>query len=117
MTSPGVVIAPWWRIQQVELLEDQARYSRKHGIGWFSEEHILGMWQLGLLRADLVSSLRALPEPFKETKSEAEAHHYADLRIPQRRPDGWGGYSVSAMANRKPASQPAKAARACQRCL
>jgi len=35
MTPPGVVIAPWWRIQQVELLEDQARYSRKHGIGWF----------------------------------------------------------------------------------
>jgi hypothetical protein len=91
---PGAWIAQHRRIWQMNLLNvgELAEFSHDHGLSFSSFEHdIIQLWQLGLLKADLIESRRK----FKRSGLVARGinrnrkHVYSDERQLRQRPNGW----------------------------
>ncbi|MBN4080787.1 hypothetical protein JYT44_00340 [Caldithrix abyssi] len=78
---------------QLKFLDERglATFSRERGIG-FVDGHIKQLWQLCLLRADLVKSSEklALSGLVEVGVDEMGRYLYADVRQPVKRSDGWG---------------------------
>jgi hypothetical protein len=77
-------------------LEDQRgidSYCRDRGLtSLFLGEHVVLLWQLGWLKADLVRSLTPLDIPgLLEVASDEDGFVYADERTLQSKPEGWQG--------------------------
>jgi hypothetical protein len=63
------------------------------GFGWFTPDDIRGLWRIGLLRADLVSSESPIDvSGFIPVGSVAisDRRHYCDVRTIAYRPSGYG---------------------------
>ena len=73
--------------------EALARLAKDLGLGWFTATDIIGLWKIGLLRADLVIS--DVPVDYSglsrlENCSEPFEYAYCDLRRLEHRPEGYG---------------------------
>ena len=92
--EPGLLgrcIADHGDIWQMRLLNPSrlSSFVRDRGVG-FWESHIKQLWQLKLLRADLVISRRKLRKAgLIEVGVKGEYRYYADERQPRRRTNGW----------------------------
>jgi hypothetical protein len=79
-----------WQMQLVDV-GGLANYGQRPAIN-FSARDIARLWQIGLLRADVVASqhrLRRADLVYSRTDDRGW-HWYADLRRPRRRRNGWG---------------------------
>ena len=91
---PGAWIAEHNRIGQISLLKakELAQFCSDRGLSDFREKGIIQLWQLGLLKADLIES----DEEFTYDGLVARGHdrygryRYSDERQFQQRSDGWG---------------------------
>lgn len=91
---PGSWIAHHRRIWQMNLLSasELARFSHDRGLTFSSfEEDIIQLWQIGLLKADLIESRRKYNRiglVDRGTNRNGE-HVYSDERQLRQRPNGW----------------------------
>ncbi len=90
---PGAWIAEHRRIWQMDFLEakDLARFCSDRGLADFHEEGITRLWQLGLLKADLVESDEELAYDglVVHGVNRYGRHLYSDERQLHQRPEGW----------------------------
>jgi hypothetical protein len=73
--------------------EHLANLARSMGLGWFSEEDIVGLWTIGLMRADLVSSIAPVDIPSLlplDVFSDEGVFSYTDSRTIEHRSEGYG---------------------------
>jgi hypothetical protein len=91
---PGAWIAEHRRIWQMKFLNanELARFCSDRGLSNFGKEGIVRLWQLGLLKADLVESdeefiLAGLVDRGIDRYGR---HIYSDERQLLQRPEGWG---------------------------
>src|SRR5581483_3858891 len=73
-------------IWQMELLTTQglAEFATKRGLSLYREEHIKHLWNVGLLRADLIVSEQEIEEAgFVFLGKEEDTFSYADARASQ----------------------------------
>lgn len=70
-----------------------ATYTHKHGLSILNQKYILGLWNLGLLQADLIYSEQILNIPGLTLLSSTgeEYYTYYDNRIVPPKEQGWGG--------------------------
>jgi hypothetical protein len=91
---PGAWIAEHRRIWQMNFLNayDLARFCYDRGLADFGEKGITQLWQLGLLKADLVESDEELSYNGLVDRgvNRYGAYMYSDERHIQQRPEGWG---------------------------
>ncbi|SRR6266487_1986783 len=91
---PGAWIAEHRRIWQMKFLNAQnlARFCSDRGLSDFREEGITQLWQLGLLKADLVESDEefALVGLVDRGMNRYGRHVYSDERQFHLRSEGWG---------------------------
>ena len=68
-------------------------FARDRDIKIFNLETIEHLWQVGLLRADLVTSKRLIKVPLLDHigRNDEGRNIYLDARNPKRRPKGYGG--------------------------
>jgi hypothetical protein len=97
LLKPGLLgswLAKRFHVWQMDMLSpsDLARFAGNRSIH-FWDKHIIWLWQLGLLRADLVASNHKLKEIglIELGKDEQGEYLYADERQPKQRPTGWDG--------------------------
>ncbi len=91
---PGAWIAEHQRIWQMKFLNARnlAQFCSDRGLADFGEKGIIQLWQLGLLKADLIES----DEEFAYDGLVARGHNryggyrYSDERQLHQRPEGWG---------------------------
>src|SRR4051812_5339071 len=91
---PGAWIVEHNRIGQISLLmaKELAQFCSDRGLSDFREKGIIQLWQLGLLKADLIES----DEEFTYDGLVARGtdgygrYLYSDERQLQQRPEGWG---------------------------
>ncbi len=80
-------------IWQMNLLSarELAQFSRDRGLSLSSEEDIIHLWQLGLLKADLIISRgKLLRVGLVDQGIDDYGHHvYSDERQLRQRPKGW----------------------------
>lgn len=73
--------------------EKFAALAKLLGFGWFTQDDIRGLWRIGLLRADLVSSDSAIEAsgllPVGSV-ADSDRWDYSDARIITHRPNGYG---------------------------
>lgn len=90
---PGMWIAQRRHIWQMNLLSarELAQFSQDRGLSISSEEDIIHLWQLGLLKADLVVSRRKLNRVGLVDRGvdDYKRHVYSDERQLHQRPNGW----------------------------
>ncbi len=91
---PGAWIAENRHIWQMKLLNasELARFSSDHALSFSSfEGDIIHLWQLGLLKADLIVSRRKLNRVGLVNRGVDDyGHHvYSDERLLRQRPKGW----------------------------
>ncbi len=91
---PGAWIAEHHRIWQMNLLSasELARFSHDRGLSFSSfEGDIIQLWQLGLLKADLVKSRRKYKRVglIDRGTNSYGYHVYSDERRLRQRPNGW----------------------------
>jgi hypothetical protein len=85
------------------------RFASERGIRISNEETIRGLWQVGLLRADLVSSDGELSVPGLVAVAKVQDNTYCDQRRVPHRPNGFGGAlaeSGGVLANAYPQFHP-----------
>lgn len=85
------------------------KFASERGIQVSSEETIRGLWQAGLLRADLVSSDAELSMPGLVAVAKAQDNTYCDQRRVPHRPSGFGGAlseTGGVLANASPQFHP-----------
>jgi hypothetical protein len=91
---PGAWIAEHHRIWQMNFLNahDLARFCHDRGLSSFREEGITQLWQLGLLKADLVESDEAFThDGLADLGMNQYGHHvYSDERQLHQHSEGWG---------------------------
>lgn len=92
---PGAWIAQHRRIWQMDLLSarELAGFCHDRGLSFSSfEEDIIQLWQLGLLKADLVESRRKYDRVglVDRGTNRYGQHVYSDERQIRQRPKGWG---------------------------
>src|SRR6266487_1597051 len=93
-TLPGAWIAEHPGIWQMDLLSasEMARFCHDRGLSFSSfEDDIIQLWQLGLLKADLVESRRKYKRVglIDRGKNSTGHHIYSDERLLRERPKGW----------------------------
>jgi hypothetical protein len=91
---PGAWIAKHRRIWQMKFLNarDFAQFCHDRGLEDFREKGIIQLWQLGLLKADLVESDEELTiDGLVDRGINRDGRHvYSDERRLQQRSEGWG---------------------------
>lgn len=91
---PGAWIVEHRRIWQMKFLNasDLAQFCSDRGLGNFREAGIIQLWQLGILKADLVESDEAfsLDGLVERGVNRYGLHVYSDERQPYQRFEGWG---------------------------
>ena len=90
---PGAWIAEHRRIWQMDFLnaDKLARFSHDRGASYFNETDVIQLWQLGLLKADLIISprkLRLVSLTYRGIDFNG-FHMYSDERQLPRRKGGW----------------------------
>lgn len=90
---PGTWIAENRRIWQMDFLsaDKLARFGHDRGLAFFSEKDIVQLWQLGLIKADLITSekkLRLVGLVYRDIDKYGR-HMYSDERQLPRRRKGW----------------------------
>ncbi len=73
--------------------EQLANLARSMGLGWFTKEDIDGLWTIGLLRADIVSSTVPVHIPSLlqlDAVGDQSSFSYADAREMEHRSEGYG---------------------------
>jgi len=96
---PGSWITKHQRIWQMDFLDANklADLSRARGLSFF-EENITELWQLGLLKADIITSNKMHKEPdliYRGSQSQTEYFIYSDERELPRRIEEWGNAKES----------------------
>ena len=90
---PGAWIANCQHIWQMNLLDANkfASFSHNRGLAFFNEEDIVQLWQLGLIKADLLTSRRKLRlVGLVDRGFDSYGYHiYSDERRLPRRLAGW----------------------------
>jgi hypothetical protein len=91
---PGAWIAEHNRIGQISLLnaKELAQFCYDRGLSDFREKGIIQLWQLGLLKADLIKSDEEVAYDGLVARGHDRygRHRYSDERQLQQRSDGWG---------------------------
>jgi hypothetical protein len=94
LSLPGAWIAQHRRIWQMNLLSagELAQFCHDRGLSFSSfEKDIIQLWQLGLLKADLIESRRKYKRSGLVARGTNRngAHVYSDERQLRQRPNGW----------------------------
>lgn len=82
---------PW--LNRLLDAEHLAKLAQSMGLGWFREEDVVGLWSIGLLRADLVSSATTIDIPSLlpfSMRTGDKAYSYYDARRMEHRSEGYG---------------------------
>ncbi len=91
---PGAWIAEHNRIGQISLLKakELAQFCSDRGLSDFREKGIIQLWQLGLLKADLIESDEEVTYDGLVARGHDRygRYRYSDERQFQQRSDGWG---------------------------
>lgn len=70
-----------------------AKLAKELGLGWFTEQDVLGLWRIGLLRADFISARRKLETSnllLVDENVNTGTFIYCDNRVMDHRADGYG---------------------------
>src|SRR5437899_1650809 len=91
---PGAWIAEHHRIGQIPLLKakELAQFCSDRGLSDFREKGIIQLWQLGLLKADLIESNEEVIYDGLVARGYDRygRYHYSDERQIHQRSEGWG---------------------------
>ncbi|HEU5382402.1 MAG TPA: hypothetical protein VFV38_43870 [Ktedonobacteraceae bacterium] len=92
-TSPGAWIAEHRHIWQMDFLNANkfANFSSSRGLAYFNEEDIIQLWQVGLVKADLIVSRRKFKRAglIDRGTDLYGSHLYSDERKIHQRSSGW----------------------------